>query len=259
MNLIINTSEVIGDQDGVIRVTTGRVTMPHDSPGTASEHPALGEYLQLEVTDTGPGMTPVMQARVFDPLFTTKITGVHGHGLVVVQRIVRSLNGTIVLVSAPGKGATFRILFPAENNTVQASRSPISRSDEESLAALEATILIVDDEELLRQAISKMLRRKGLSVIEASDGSAALDVIRTRKDYIDVLLLDVTLPQASSREVYEEAKRLRPDVSVIVTSAKTEEMAAAFLGTSVERFLRKPFRLSDLLGGDLRSLVLLSA
>ena len=105
----------------------------------------------------------------------------------------------------------------------------------------------MDDEDLLRQAVSKMLRKKGLSVIEASDGSGALDVIRAQNDHIDVLLLDVTLPGASSREVYEEAKRLRPGMPVIVTSAKTEEMAAASLATSIERFLRKPFRLADLL------------
>ena len=107
-------------------------------------------------------------------------------------------------------------------------------------------ILVVEDEDLLRQAVSKMLRKKGLSVLEASDGSAALDVIRARKDEIDVLLLDITLPGASSREVYEEARRLRPDLPVIVTSAKSEEMAAASLATGIERFLRKPFSLGHL-------------
>ena len=75
-----------------------------------------------------------------------------------------------------------------------------------------------------------MLRKKGLSVLEASDGSAALDVIRAQKDDIDVLLMDITLPGASSREVYEEAKRLRPDLPVIVTSANSEEIAAALVG-----------------------------
>jgi two-component system cell cycle sensor histidine kinase/response regulator CckA len=247
MNLITNASEALGDQDGVIRVTTGRVTIPRDSPLAAAERLADGEYLQLEVTDTGRGMTPAMQARVFDPFFTTKVTGSHGQGLVVVQRIVRSLNGAIRLLSAPGKGATFRILLSAENNTFQTTRGTIPRAGEEAFASREATILVVDDEALLRQAVSKMLRKKGLSVIEASDGFGALDVIRARKDHIDVLLLDVTLPGASSREVYEEAKRLRPGMPVIVTSAKAEEMAAASLATSVERFLRKPFRLGELL------------
>jgi len=103
----------------------------------------------------------------------------------------------------------------------------------------------VDDEDPLRQAVSKMLRKQGLSVIEATD--VALDVIRTEKVHLDLLLLDVTLPGASSREIYEEAKYLRPGLPVIVASAKTEEMAAAALATRMNRFLRKPYRLVELL------------
>jgi two-component system cell cycle sensor histidine kinase/response regulator CckA len=124
----------------------------------------------------------------------------------------------------------------------------VKAAGEKTLPSREVTILFVDDEDLLRQAVSKMLRKNGLSVIEASDGSMALDVIRSKIDHIDVLILDVTLPRAPSREVYEEAKRLRPGMSVIVTSAKTKEIAAAALATSIERFLRKPFGLGDLLG-----------
>jgi CheY-like chemotaxis protein len=105
--------------------------------------------------------------------------------------------------------------------------------------------LVVEDEALLREAVSKVLRRKGCSVLEASDGTFALDVLRMHKDHIDVILLDVTLPGASSREVYEAARRLRPDLPVIVTSAKSEEMAAAWLATGIEHFLRKPFSLGD--------------
>jgi DNA-binding NtrC family response regulator len=116
------------------------------------------------------------------------------------------------------------------------------------MASPAATILIVEDDDLLREAVSKMLRKKGLGVIEAGDGFDALEVIQAPKHHIDVLLLDVTLPGASSRQVYEEACRLRPGMAVIVTSAKTEEMAAESLATRIERFLRKPFRLRDLLG-----------
>ena len=129
---------------------------------------------------------------------------------------------------------------------VEATQSGIARAGCDALAYRGATILIVEDEELLRQGVSKMLRTEGLSVLEASDGSAALDVIRARKGDIDVLLLDITLPGASSRKVYEEARRLRPGLPVIVTSAKSEGMAAAFLATGIEHFIRKPFRLGGL-------------
>ncbi len=231
MNLFSNASEAIGDRDGVICVSTE----------------GAGDYLQLEVSDTGRGMTPELQARIFDPFFTTKVVGNHGLGLTGVKEIVQQLNGTIRLSSAPGKGTRFQILLPSEEPSAAAAQGPIQAIDDEILASPGPTILVVDDEDILRQGVSKLLRKKGFSVLEAGDGSAALDVFRARKNEIDVLLLDITLPGASSREVYEEVKRLRPDLSVIVTSAKSEEMAAASLGTGIERFLRKPFGLEDLI------------
>jgi two-component system CheB/CheR fusion protein len=244
MNLITNASDAIGDRDGVIRVTTRRVTVGRDSPVAALERLAEGDYLQLQVSDTGQGMTPETQARVFDPFFTTKLAG-HGLGLAVVQGIVRSLGGTIRLVSAPGKGTMFQILLPYVEDTAQASHGAISGGEAETLGSREATILFVEDEDLLRQAASKMFRKRGFFVIEASDGTAGLDLIRAHRDQIDVLLLDVTLPGAPSREVFEEAQRLRPDLPVIITSANSEEMAAASLARRVERFLRKPYKLSE--------------
>ena len=105
----------------------------------------------------------------------------------------------------------------------------------------------MEDEVLLRQSVSKMLWKKGLSVLEATDGSVALDLIRARSDDIDVLLLDITLPGASSRQVYEEAKRLRPDLPVIVTSAHSREVAASSLTSRIDYFIRKPFSLGDLI------------
>jgi two-component system, cell cycle sensor histidine kinase and response regulator CckA len=240
MNLFYNASEAIGDRDGVIRVTTGPVL-------GASERMAVGDYVQLEVSDTGRGMTPEVQARVFDMFFTTKAAGGHGLGLAGVQRIVEHLHGTIRLSSAPAKGTTFQIMLPCEKQIVAASHSAPARTEHETLATRGTTILVVEDESLLRQGVSKMLRKNGLSVLEASDGSAALEVIRAQKEDIDVLLMDITIPGASSREVYEETKRLRPDLPVIVTSAKSEAIAAASLGTGIERFLRKPFSLGDLI------------
>jgi two-component system CheB/CheR fusion protein len=247
MNLISNASEAIGDRDGVIRVTTGRMTVGGDSPLATSERVAPGDYVRLEVSDTGRGITPELRARIFDPFFTTKAAGSHGLGLAVVQRIVQRLQGTILVSSAPGKGTTFQVLLPSEKHMMEATESVIVRSEGATLTALAATILVVEDEDTLRQAVSITLRKEGLSVLEASDGSAALEMIRAQKDRIDVVLLDIGLPGASSREVYEEAARLRPGLPVIVTTAKTQEMAAALLATRVERFLRKPFKLSDLI------------
>jgi DNA-binding response OmpR family regulator len=122
----------------------------------------------------------------------------------------------------------------------------ISRT-EEKLESGEITVLLVEDESVLRQAVSKMLRKKGFSVIEVSDGSAALDLIRAHHNHIDVLVLDITLPGASSREVLEEAQRLRPNMKTIVTSAHSREVAASSLANRIDYFIRKPFRSADLI------------
>jgi CheY-like chemotaxis protein len=103
---------------------------------------------------------------------------------------------------------------------------------------------MVEDEDPLRQAVAKMLRKIGFSVLEARDGSDALDMIRAHQN-IQVLFLDITLPGRSSREVLEEGKRLRPNMRVIATSAYSEQTAATTLGASVEHFIRKPYRPSD--------------
>jgi CheY-like chemotaxis protein len=109
-----------------------------------------------------------------------------------------------------------------------------------------ANVLVVEDENPLRQAASKMLRNAGFSVIEAGDGSAALDEIRDQQSPIDVLFLDITLPGASSLEVFKEARRLRSEIRVVVTSAYSEDVAAQSLQGRFEGFIRKPYRFGDL-------------
>ncbi len=106
----------------------------------------------------------------------------------------------------------------------------------------------MEDDAELRRAVSALLRRKGFSVIEATDGTAAIDLIHARKDDIDMMLLDVTLPGSSSREVLEQARHIRPHLKVVITSAYSREAVdASFAGLRVERFIRKPFRLDDLI------------
>ena len=108
-------------------------------------------------------------------------------------------------------------------------------------------VLVVEDEAPLRLAVTRFLRMKGLSVIEAADGTAALNLVREHKDAIDLVLLDITLPGASSHDVYAEACRSRPDMRVIVTSAYGQNMVdASFPGLKVDSFIRKPYQLAEL-------------
>src|SRR5262249_5822211 len=111
MNLVVNASDAITNHEGLVRVTTRCVTVGHETAGATSEGLAKGEYVQLEVSDSGSGMSQETQARVFDPFFTTKSAG-RGLGLAVVSGIVRSLNGKIRVVSELNKGTTFQILLP---------------------------------------------------------------------------------------------------------------------------------------------------
>jgi signal transduction histidine kinase len=243
MNLVSNASQAIGDRDGVIRVTTRRVAGV--GPAALSKTSSTGDYLELEVSDTGCGMPQEMQVKVFDPFFTTRSAG-HGLGLAVVQGIVRNLGGTIRLASEPGRGTTFRVLLPcvparAEETanfgiTPQSLREPLA-----------VTVLVVEDEDELRQAVAKVVRRRGAVVLEAANGSAAIDLLREHCDDIDIVLLDLTIPGASSQEVLAEAARARPDLKVILTSAYSEEVAAASMcAPNTRGFIRKPFPLEDL-------------
>lgn len=243
MNLVINASEAIGEEDGLIGVATSHIVLPRSS---GPDLPP-GDYLNLEVSDTGSGMTEELQAKVFDPFFSTKFAG-RGLGLAVVQGIVRDHGGAINLVSAPGQGTKFEILLPCGGETDQSQHDAIEQSGKES-GNRAGTILVVEDEAVLRGAVSKMLRKNGFSVLEAMDGSSALELVRAHYHSIDVMLLDITLPGVSSTEVFEHAKRLRPTLKVILTSAYGREAVdASFAGLRGERFIRKPFRFVELMG-----------
>jgi PAS domain S-box-containing protein len=249
MNLVTNASEALGDRDGVIEVLTERAVPGSISDLLAAKNLPEGEYLRLEVSDSGAGMTLETQSRAFDPFFTTKFAG-RGMGLAVVQRIVRRHGGAVHIVSSPGQGTRVQILLPCvaeKSRTNEGREAPRARPAELQRPAA-GILLIVEDEVSLLSAVSKVLQRKGFSVIQASNGSSALDTIRDYEDQIDAMLLDVTLPGASSRQVFEEAKRLRPRMAVILTSAYSREHAtASFDGCTVEYFIRKPFGADSLM------------
>ena len=151
------------------------------------------------------------------------------------------------MMSAPGQGATFRVLLSCNSEKALGIQSAVNSSRAEQSNAGTGTILVVEDEEALRLAISKALRRRGFSVLEASDGSAAMELFRAHANDLHVVLLDVNLPGMSSREILEEARRIRPELKVILTSAYGKEtVSASFGGLRVEHFIRKPFQLAQL-------------
>jgi PAS domain S-box-containing protein len=243
MNLVTNASEAMGNKDGVIRVAT-RHTSPDRGSSGISGHLSHIDYVQLEVSDTGSGMLPRVQARVFDPFFTTKSAG-HGLGLAIVDGIVRSLQGKIRLASEPGKGTTFQILLPRSGIT--SIPEPLSSVEDATDFCESATVLVVEDEDVLRQAAVKVLRRSGFEVLEAANGSAAIEVLCASGSRIDVILLDMTIPGPSNHEVVAEYARARSDAKVILTSAYSEEMVRKTMRVpQVRGFIRKPLHLGVL-------------
>ncbi|HEY6344193.1 MAG TPA: PAS domain S-box protein [Bryobacteraceae bacterium] len=247
MNLVTNASEAIGGNDGAIRVTTKYVRVGRNSHGTILDGLADGNYLQLEVSDTGGGMSSEMQIRAFDPFFTTKSAG-RGLGLAVVQGIVRGLQGSIDLTTELGKGTTFRILLPCADTRAAETHDPTASGHELAHPFKGQTALIVEDEAPLRRPVAIMLRKNGFEVYEAADGSSAIDLLRANGREIDVIVLDMTIPGPSSREVVVEAAKVRPDISVILTSAYSREMiAGAMDAPQIRDFVRKPYTFGDLL------------
>ena len=245
MSLVTNASEALLDRDGVVQVSTRTVTLGPDKLRAQNERLREGDYLQLEVSDTGCGMNPETRAKLFDPFFTTKSVG-RGLGLAVVQRIVRNLDGAITVASELGRGTTVRVLLPCSVKEGPVAPAADCRRDTAPAERSMATILIVEDEDELREPVAKMLRNRRFDVIEAADGTAALAAIRARSSPIDIILLDITLPGASSRTVFEEARRVMPGVRVIATSAYDEGAATASLQAMPDNFIRKPYRVADL-------------
>jgi len=256
MNLVLNASQALGEQTGEIRVTAKPLTADQSTPLAVAANLPPGDYLQLEVADTGSGMTEETKARIFDPFFTTKTMG-RGLGLAVVQGVVRAHRGAVNVVSAPGSGAAFQVLLPctAKDNMAKDDAAKHEREShtkdacqaaDECLAG-SGTVLIIEDEETLRMGVSKMFRIGGFSVIEAADGNAAVDLFLAHAPQIDVVLLDMSLPGKSGREVLGELQRIRPDLKVIVTSAYGQDQVQNSLdGLRPCSFVQKPYQLGDL-------------
>ncbi len=246
MNLIINAAEAIGDTGGTVAVRIGVVDA--DSALLAAmlheEDVAEGRYVFLEVADTGCGMDIDTQAKMFDPFFTTKFTG-RGLGLAAAQGIVRGHRGAFQVRSAPGQGTCFRVLFPAPKQPL------VRRIAEEPTSAMPCktgTVLLVDDEDLVRTVAQRLLERAGFTVRTADGGRAAIEAFGEHHEQIDAVLLDLTMPDLGGEEVYRKMLEIRSGVPVVVVSGYSEEhVAERFAGIGPVEFLAKPYKPADLI------------
>jgi len=246
MNLLINASEAIGDRSGVITVSVGATRCDEEylRKTELREDLAPGLYVHLEVTDTGSGMDAETRSRIFEPFFTTKFTG-RGLGLAAVLGIVRAHKGALKVYSEPGKGTTFKILFPAMAEGEDATRP----SGVSPLAGWrgKGTILLVDDEESLIALGARMLEHLGLIVLTATDGLQAVELYREKGKVIDLVLMDLTMPHMDGAKAFGELRRLNPDVRVVLASGYShEDVAARFAGKNLSGVLQKPYTLAKL-------------
>jgi len=246
MNLIINASEAIGDRSGVITVSVGATRCDEEylSRTELQETLAPGLYLHLEVADTGCGIGEEARSRIFEPFFSTKFTG-RGLGLAAVLGIVRAHKGALKVYSEPGKGTTFKILFPAKEGTVEGARTmePTPLADWRG----KGTILLVDDEESLVALGARMLEHLGFTVLMASDGLQAVELYRERGKEIDLVLMDLTMPHMDGAEAFGELRRLNPGVRVVLASGYShEDVASRFAGKGLDGVLQKPYTLLKL-------------
>lgn len=240
MNLVINAAEAIGDEVGTITIQTGTIWCDAGMLVSMWMNEPLpeGEYVYFEVRDTGCGMAPETLSRIFDPFFTTKFTG-RGLGLAAVLGIVRGHHGTIDVCSEKGYGTTFRVLFPVGRLV---SKVRPAKVVEKGQPFGHGTILLVDDEEPVRDLGKKLIERLGFSALVASDGLDAIAVFRKHQAEIRCVLMDLTMPQVDGQQAMMELRKLDPGVKVIICSGYTEEdVSMRFADWNVSGFLQKPY------------------
>jgi PAS domain S-box-containing protein len=244
MNLILNGAEAIPDDcPGSVLVSTAYQEIDEAYIRTAltSDPVQPGGFVCLEVHDTGSGMDAETQSRIFDPFFTTKIRG-RGLGLAAVLGIVRSHNGFLKVYSQPGKGTTFKVLLPAQERR----ELPPMESRHEPLRGT-GTVLVVDDEEIIRSSAKNVLELFGYRVILAGDGYEAVRIFQQRAGDIDIVLLDLLMPGMNGEATYRNLCLVRPDVRVVLTSGHSDaDEQVHFAANSFAGFIRKPYTAVEL-------------
>ncbi|MDZ7262454.1 MAG: PAS domain S-box protein, partial [candidate division KSB1 bacterium] len=206
---------------------------------------STGPAVLIAISDTGIGMDEETKSKIFDPFFTTKERkGGTGLGLAMVYGIVKNHGGYIEVRSEVGKGTTFEIYLPAI--PAQQESSEISESIE--LAAGNETILIVDDEEVIRTVGQRILEKAGYKVLLASTGPEAIELYRKNQTEVALVILDMIMPEMGGREIYESLRHLNPEIKVLLSSGFSQEgQAQKLLEEGVQGFVQKPFQMNEFL------------
>jgi two-component system, cell cycle sensor histidine kinase and response regulator CckA len=245
MNLITNASEAIGDADGAITIKTGICDTRNEKSSDSTTS------VCIEISDTGPGIDDDVRKKIFDPFYTTKPTG-RGLGLSVVHENVLGHNGTLNVESGPEQGTVFTVSLPASGKPLREAETASESSDE--LLAGGATMLVIDDDRDVLEVIVTMLETADITVQTFSGGRKAVEYFKSNADSVDIVLLDLTMPNMSGEEVFRALREIKPDVPVILTSGYGQydierhfEEIAELGELSDSDFIRKPYQIHTLI------------
>jgi PAS domain S-box-containing protein len=230
LNLINNARDALGERGGLISVTARHVRHRGDDTPNDVITAVAGNYIELVISDDGPGIDRATRRRIFEPFFTTKATG-HGLGLAAVLGIVRSHAGGLRLVSSPGGGARFEVMWPATSTPLeQAVAAPPGR-----------TVLVIDDEDLVRDVVARMIEDLGYSAVTAADGPSGIDLVDRQP--IDAVLVDLTMPRMSGADVVAALRSKKPTLPIVLCSGFDRDRRGP---VDADAYLPKPFRMEAL-------------
>jgi len=247
-NLAVNAKDAM--PDGGRLMVRARNVSERDSLRLRSQSVTPGEYVCIEVEDTGTGMTPEVMAKIFEPFFSTKEVGKGtGLGLSTVYGIVKQTGGYVFPESTPGKGTTFRIFLPRHipesGDEIQAAREPKKEPPRDLTGT--GRVLLVEDEDSVRAFATRALKRQGYEVVEATSGAEALEIVARGNDRIDIVVSDVVMPEMDGPTMMRELRKARPDLKVIFVSGYPDDRFKTGLDPDAHfAFLAKPFTLPQL-------------
>jgi two-component system, cell cycle sensor histidine kinase and response regulator CckA len=248
INLAVNARDAMAE-GGTLTIRTVNVTLEAPMRDGQDVIPA-GQYVEIQVADTGVGIPKANLERIFEPFFSTKEVGSGtGLGLSTVFGIVKQTGGMVRVASEPGKGAIFSIYLPRHQGEAGATVKPEAADAPQRDLTGAGTVLLVEDEDPVRLFSARALRNKGYKVIEAKSGEGALEIINGGGEKVDLLITDVVMPKMDGPALIKEVRELLPEMKVIFISGYAEDSFRKRLGDDSEiHFLPKPFSLKQLAG-----------